>query len=138
MDIIESITKLLNKGIKINVKLWGEDREKKKNIQIWKSQDKIDETLKKYKDKNGGVKYVVMQIRSFGVKCIISLNEKYSEDGILQKLYTCLVCGTILYKNTIDSKAIDKLYERIQNRKNMLQKVQTSNKRKNNIASRRK
>ena len=56
MDIIESITKLLNKCIKINVKLWGEDREKKKNIQIWKSQDKIDETLKKYKDKNGGSK----------------------------------------------------------------------------------
>lgn len=54
MDIIESITKLLNKGIKINVKLWGEDREKKKNIQIWKSQDKVDETLKKYKDKNTG------------------------------------------------------------------------------------
>jgi transcription initiation factor IIE alpha subunit len=77
-------------------------------------------------------------LRSFGAKCIISLNEKYSEDGILQKLYTCPVCGTILYKNTIDSKAIDKLYERIRNRKNMLQKVRTSNKRKNNIASRRK
>lgn len=47
----ELIDKLLKNGLKIDIKLWGNDREKIKNKQLWKSQEKTDEIMKKIKDK---------------------------------------------------------------------------------------
>ena len=53
MDIIEKVTNLLkSKNLNINIKIWGEDREKKKNIKIWKAGEQTDAAIEKYKEKN--------------------------------------------------------------------------------------
>lgn len=53
MDILKQIGDILKqKGVNVNIKIWGKDRERTKNIKIWKSGGQTDKAIREYQEKN--------------------------------------------------------------------------------------